>query len=71
MNLTSQRELDSTREKLHLLERMHAEASAETEGDAEVREAELESLTRFINQLKEEIARYEAHQPVRREAARS
>jgi ribosomal protein L29 len=33
--------------------------------DVELREAELESLRRFINQLKEEIARYEAHQAVR------
>ncbi len=66
MNLKNQRELDSTREKLRLLESMHAEASAETEGDAEVREVELESLQRMINQLKEEIARYEAHHAVRR-----
>mgnify|MGYP001232290092 CR=1 FL=1 len=66
MNLKNQRELDSTREKLRLLESMRAEASAETEGDAEVREAELESLQRMINQLKEEIARYEARRAVRR-----
>ena len=66
MTLKSQRELDNTREKLRLLESMHAEASAETEGDAEVREAELESLQRQIKQLKEEIARYEAHHTVRR-----
>jgi len=32
---------------------------------------EMESLKRFINQLKEEIARYEAHQPLQREAAQS
>jgi hypothetical protein len=31
-----------------------------------VREAELESLQRTINQLREEIARYEARQPARR-----
>ncbi len=30
----------------------------------------MESLKRLINQRKEEIARYEAHQPSRREAAR-
>jgi len=28
-------------------------------------------MKRFINQLKEEIARYEAHQPLQREAAQS
>jgi len=36
-----------------------------------VRDATLNSLRRLINQLKEEIARYEAHQPLQREAARS
>lgn len=65
MNLKSQTDLDNTREKLRLLERLHAEASADTEGDAEVRDAELESLHRQINRLKEEIARYEARQPSR------
>ena len=65
MNLNSQREVEVTREKLRLLEQMRAEAVAETDGDPEVREAELESLQRQINQLKENIARYEARQPAR------
>ena len=71
MNLKNQPELDSTREKLRLLENMYAEASAETEGDAEVREAELESLQLMINQLKEEIARYQAHPSGRHETVPS
>jgi hypothetical protein len=66
MTLTSQSELDNTREKLRVLQEMLVEASRETEGDAEVRDAELESLHRQIKQLKEEIARYEARQPARR-----
>ena len=66
MSLNSQRELSNTREKLQLLQRMHAEASADSEGDAEVRQAELESLQRQIKQLKEEIARYEARHAARR-----
>ncbi len=66
MKLNSQREVEVTREKLRLLEQMRAEAVAETDGDPEVREAELESLQRQINQLKENIARYEARQPARR-----
>ena len=65
MNLNSQREVEVTREKLRLLEQMRAEAVVETDGDPEVREAELESLQRQINQLKENIARYEARQPAR------
>jgi len=36
-----------------------------TEG-ARVRELTMLSLKRLINQLKEEMARYEAHQPARR-----
>ena len=65
MNLKNQRELDNTREKLRVMESMCAEASAESDGDAEVRDAELESLQRMIKQLKEEIARYEARHVVR------
>lgn len=65
MNLKNQRELDSTREKLRLLEKLHREASADTEGDAEVRQTELESLQQQINRFKEEIARYEARHVVR------
>ena len=69
--LQNERELGNTREKLRLLEESYEEARREVDGDEELREAEMESLKRFINQLKEEIARYEAHQPSRREAARS
>ena len=65
MTLNSQREVEVTREKLRLLERMHEEAAAETDDTPELREAELESLQRQIKQLKENIARYEARQPAR------
>jgi ribosomal protein L29 len=37
---------------------------AQTGGDEELREMTIESLKRTINQFKEEIARYRAHQPV-------
>ena len=70
MILNSDRELTNTKRKLRLLEEAYEEARADTEDD-HLRELEMESLKRLINQLKEEIARYEAHQPVRREAARS
>lgn len=65
MTLNNQRELENTRRKLRLLEKMYTEASGETGDDAEVREAELESLQQQINQFREEIARYEAHHVVR------
>jgi flagellar biosynthesis chaperone FliJ len=66
VTLKSQRELDNAREKLRLLEGLRADAAADTAGDIEVREAELESLARQINQLKEEITRHEARQTIRR-----
>ena len=63
MMLRNDRELVNTREKLRILEESYEEVERESNGDEELREAELESLRRFINQLKEEIARYQAHQP--------
>jgi flagellar biosynthesis chaperone FliJ len=64
--LQNDRQLANTRDKLRLLEESYEEVHQETGEDEELRAAELESLKRFINQLKEEIARYEAHQPARR-----
>ena len=55
--LQNERELSNTRDKLRLLEESYREASNEMGDDAELRDAELESLKRFINQLKEEIPR--------------
>lgn len=64
--LQNDRQLASTREKLRLLEQSYAEVRQESGGDDALRAAELASLQRFMNQLKEEIARYEARQAVRR-----
>ena len=61
MMLQNEHELTLTREKLRLLEESYEEVRQESGCDEELREAELQSLKRFINQLKEEIARYEAH----------
>ena len=66
MTLQNERELANTRDKLRLLEESYEELRNETGGDEELREMTMESLKRLINQLKEEIARYEAHQPVQR-----
>jgi flagellar biosynthesis chaperone FliJ len=71
MTLRNERELDNTKRKLRLLEESYEEARTDTEDDEHLREVEMESLKRLINQLKEEIARYQAHQPSSREAARS
>ncbi|MCC7086953.1 MAG: hypothetical protein IT427_18290 [Pirellulales bacterium] len=46
----------------------HADGRPMTFDELEVhRAAEMQSLKRFINQLKEEIARYECRQPAQRE----
>ena len=48
-----------------MLEAMYQEDLNDADEDEEVRELTLESVKRLINQLKEEIVRYEAHQPAR------
>ena len=49
--------------KLARLEERNEALARETGGDEELREMMMESLQRSINQFKEEIARYHAHQP--------
>jgi hypothetical protein len=64
MTLRSQRELEASRKKLVLLEG-HYEAHARVEGDDEhVRGLSMRSIKQLINQLKEEIARFEARASV-------
>ena len=60
MNLQSHRELEATREKLRLLEERYEANKREQGGDEHVRETSMKSLKRLINQLKEEIARFES-----------
>jgi len=59
-------EVANTRSKLRRLEERYEAVEKGADGDESQREAALTSLKRLINQLKEEIARYEAHQAVRR-----
>lgn len=61
MRVLTETELHNTRQKLLMLQSMFTKAEQEPYGDEELREMELESLMRLINQLKEEIARSEAH----------
>lgn len=65
MTLRSERELANTRRKLGLLEEAYQEAQDDPDEDEHIRDVTMESLRRLINQFKEEIARYEAHQPTR------
>lgn len=66
MILQSERELVNTREKLRMLEELYQKHLDERSEDKELREMSTESLMRLINQLKEEILRYEARHAVRR-----
>ena len=59
MTLQSQQELDSTREKLRLLERRYDAVRSEADGSDRATSLTLRSLRALINQLKEEITRFE------------
>lgn len=64
--LRNDRELANTREKLQVLEKQYEGLRVGTSEDQDVHRVSMRSLKRTINQLKEEIARYEARQPARR-----
>lgn len=66
MSLKNDIELNNTREKLRRLEKRYEELRHDTSEDEHVRELTLRSLKGTINQFKEEIARYEARQLIRR-----
>ncbi|MEX0777210.1 MAG: hypothetical protein WD042_16015 [Phycisphaeraceae bacterium] len=66
MSITNDNQLANTRAKLHRLETRYAELRKGDCPDPHVRELTLRSLKGTINQFREEIARYEAHQPARR-----
>ena len=65
MSLQSHRELEATREKLRLLEERYEATKREQGGDEHVRELSMRSLKRLINQLREEIARFESRSSLR------
>ncbi len=60
MTLQTHRELEAAREKLRMLEQRYETDKREQGGDEHVRELSMRSLRRLINQLKEEIARFES-----------
>lgn len=61
MELKNTKELEATREKLRILEERYAATQRRQGGDERVRNLTLESLKKLINQLTEEIVRFEAH----------
>jgi len=60
MSFYSLRELEATREKLRILESRYEAEGREECDDRHVRELSMRSLKRLINQLKEEIARFDS-----------
>jgi hypothetical protein len=61
MILQGKHDLLATREKLQLLQKHYESRLNERCEMTHARELSLQSLKRMINQLTEEIARYEAH----------
>jgi hypothetical protein len=61
MELKDEREVEVTREKLRSLEIRYQAVSQDPGDDAHIQELTMRSLKRLINQMKEEIARFEAH----------
>lgn len=66
MILKNDIELANTRAKLARLEARYESLQNDTAEDEYVRELTMQSLKRYINQFKEEIARSQALQPARR-----
>jgi hypothetical protein len=71
MERKDEREVEVTREKLRSLEARYQAIKQEPGGDVHLQELTLQSLKRLINQMKEEIARFEARQSSRTRASRT
>jgi hypothetical protein len=65
MTLINSTQLANTKQKLDELVSLYQAKESQSGGDEELRELTMESLMRLINQLKEEIARFESHQVVK------
>lgn len=61
MNIQNRRQLDNTREKLKILEGRLRDLDGEPAANIRTRELTKRSLKKLVNQLKEEIVRFEAH----------
>jgi hypothetical protein len=70
MELQNEQELENTRAKLRELKELYEDARRDRSGNKEVRQVELESLMGLINQLKEEIIRFECRHGLPRTSVR-
>ena len=64
MDLKNERQVAVTREKIRLLEARYESLRQQPAENAHVRELTLRSLKRMINQMKEEIVRFESRASV-------
>jgi len=62
MSIQSKRQLENMRAKLKLLEDRQRDLGCEPVANVLTRELTRQSLKKIVNQLKEEIVRFEAHQ---------
>jgi hypothetical protein len=67
MSIRSTRQLENTRTKLQMLESRIKELDSEPVANPQTRELTRRSLKKLVNQLKEEIARFECRTSVRSE----
>ncbi len=63
MTLGSVREAESTRKKLRLLEQQVANLKKQPNAGQHANQLTIQSITRLINQLKEELTRFESKSP--------
>jgi len=66
VDLENDDQLANTRSKLELLEARYEALLKRPSEDDVLRASTIRSIKRYINQFKEEIARYEAHHPAQR-----
>jgi hypothetical protein len=66
MELKNEHELNVTRGKLRLLEERLQQSRTEHSSNPRSQALSQRSLQRLINQMKEEIVRYQAHHPVQK-----
>jgi hypothetical protein len=64
MDLKNEHEVGATRENLRSLEARYAAVKQDPGADAHIQELTLRSLKRVINQLTEEIIRFESRESV-------
>jgi proline dehydrogenase len=68
MSIKSRHQLDNTRKKLQILEEEYRSVESSAQDNTLARELTIRSLKKLINQMKEEIARFESRVSVRSNA---